>query len=86
MQTNQKTPLHQAPANAMLDSLIATMQLKNDAALARRLEVAPPVVSKLRHGTLPVGASILISAHEESGISIADLKALAGISKKEVAQ
>ncbi|MFD1154342.1 hypothetical protein [Undibacterium aquatile] len=85
MQTNQKTPLHQAPANAMLDSLIATMQLKNDAALARRLEVAPPVISKLRHGALPVGASILISAHEESGISIADLKALAGISKKEVA-
>lgn len=70
---------------AMLDALIAEMQLKNDAALARRLEVAPPVISKLRHGALPVGASILISAHEESGISITELKALAGISK-EVAQ
>jgi DNA-binding transcriptional regulator YdaS (Cro superfamily) len=81
VQTNHKTQLHQATANAMLDTLIAEMRLKNDAALARRLAVAPPVVSKLRHGKLPVGASILISAHEESGISIADLKALAGISR-----
>ncbi|MBC3932007.1 hypothetical protein [Undibacterium curvum] len=82
MQTNQKSQLRHAPANVMLDALVATMQLKNDAALARRLKVAPPVISKLRHGTLPVGPSLLITAHEESGISIKDLKALAGIAKE----
>ncbi|WP_428718551.1 hypothetical protein [Undibacterium curvum] len=82
MQTTQTAQSVQPAANVMLDALIAEMRLKNDAALARRLEVAPPVISKLRHGTLSVGATLLISAHEESGISIKDLKALAGLSKE----
>ncbi len=63
----------------LLDALIAKMGLKNDAALSRRLEVAPPVISKLRHRRLPVGASFLINAHEESGYSIAEMKSLAGL-------
>jgi hypothetical protein len=40
--------------NAFIDLLIDTMTLKNDAALSRVLEVAPPVISKIRHGRLPV--------------------------------
>ncbi|MBI3712622.1 MAG: hypothetical protein HY253_06635 [Burkholderiales bacterium] len=62
--------------NAFLDLLLATMTLKNDAGLSRVLEVAPPVISKIRHGRLPVGASMLISAHEESGLSIKEMKAV----------
>lgn len=67
--------------NAFLDLLLNTMTLKNDAALSRVLEVAPPVISKIRHGHLPVGASMLISAHEESGLSIREMKTVLGISK-----
>lgn len=66
-------------ASAMLDALILTMHLKNDAALSRALEVAPPVISKVRNETLPIGPSFLIKAHEASGISIAALKDLAGL-------
>ena len=44
----------------LLDSLIERLNLKNDAALSRALEVAPPVISKIRHRRLPVGASMLI--------------------------
>ena len=40
----------------LLDTLRERMQLKNDAALSRLLEVAPPVISKIRHRALPVGA------------------------------
>ncbi len=43
--------------NHLLDILLGKMQLKNDAALSRLLEVAPPVISKIRHHRLPVGAT-----------------------------
>jgi plasmid maintenance system antidote protein VapI len=63
---------------ALLDALIGGLQLKNNAALARVLDVQPPVISKVRHGRLPVGASLLIRMHEVSDISIRDLRALMG--------
>src|SRR6188472_2411528 len=62
----------------LLDSLIEKLQLKNDAALARALEVAPPVISKIRHRRLPVGASILIRMHEVSNLPIRELRDLMG--------
>jgi hypothetical protein len=62
----------------LLDALIAKLELKNDAALSRALEVAPPVISKIRHRTLPIGATILLRMHEVSDFSIRDLKALMG--------
>jgi len=60
--------------NALLDSIIARQKLKNDAQLCRLLEVQPPVISKLRHGHVPIGASLLIRIHEETGMSIRELK------------
>jgi hypothetical protein len=64
--------------NHLLDVLLGKMQLKNDAALSRMLEVAPPVISKIRHHRLPVGASLLIRMHEVTGMSIRDLRDLMG--------
>lgn len=64
--------------NRLLDALIERLNLKNDAALSRALEVAPPVISKIRHARLPVGASMLIRMHEESGLSIRELRNLMG--------
>ena len=64
--------------NRLLDTLRERMQLKNDAALSRALEVAPPVISKIRHRTLPVGASLLIRMHEVTQLSIRDLRDLMG--------
>lgn len=62
----------------LLDFLLKKLELKNDAALSRVLEVAPPVISKIRHRRLPVGASILIRMHEVSGLTVGDLRALLG--------
>lgn len=64
--------------NNLLESLIEKLNLKNDAALSRALEVAPPLISKIRHRRLPVGASLLIRIHEVSGLSIRDLRHLMG--------
>jgi hypothetical protein len=62
--------------NRVLDAIIAKLELKNDAALSRALEVAPPVISKIRHNTLPIGATILIRMHEISDYSIRELREL----------
>jgi hypothetical protein len=62
----------------LLDTLIQRLHLKNDAALSRALEVAPPVISKIRHRRLPVGASLLIRMYEISDMSIKELRELMG--------
>jgi hypothetical protein len=64
--------------NHLLDVLIATLLLKNDAALSRVLETTPPQISKIRHHRLPVGATLLIRMHDVSGLSIRDLRELMG--------
>lgn len=62
--------------NRVLDAIIQKLRLKNDAALSKVLEVAPPVISKIRHNTLPIGATILLRMHEVSEFSIRELRAL----------
>ena len=62
----------------LLATLIGHLNLKNDAALSRALEVSPPVISKIRHRRLPVTASVLIRMHEVSKLSIRELRELMG--------
>lgn len=64
--------------NRLLDTLIKEMHLKNDAALCRTLQIGPPLISKIRHGRLPVSASILIRMHETTGRSIRELRLVLG--------
>lgn len=83
MDTQISTPMRagaelQYDPNQLLDSLLEHLRLKNDAALSRALEVAPPVISKIRHRRLPVSASMLIRMHEVTGFTIRDLRFLMG--------
>ncbi|MEO6921040.1 MAG: hypothetical protein ABI171_18820 [Collimonas sp.] len=64
--------------NHLLDTLIKKLDLKNDIALCRLLEVSPPIISKLRHRRLMVGGSMLIRMHEVSNLPIGELRALMG--------
>ena len=73
---SESDELLQYNPNRLLDTLIENLRLKNDAALSRALEVAPPVISKIRHNTLPIGATILLRMHEISDFSIRELRAL----------
>lgn len=69
----------QQQANNLLDALIARLSLKNDSALSRTLKVAPPVLSKLRHGKLPVGPALLCKASEATDLNIRQLRELMGV-------
>ncbi|MFL6675735.1 MAG: hypothetical protein ACJ8LG_20875 [Massilia sp.] len=66
--------------NKLLDTLIQKLHLKNDAELCRVLEVQPPIISKIRHRKLNVGATILLRMHEKSNIPIRELKELSSSS------
>jgi len=60
--------------NALLDLAADILKCKNDAALCRALEVAPPVASKIRHARLPVGASMVIKLHLATGMAVREIK------------
>jgi hypothetical protein len=70
-------------ANPLLDMVCLQLALKTDVALSRALEVAPPVVSKLRHGRMEVGPTLLIRMHEATGLSIKHLKSYLSSDKSE---
>ena len=58
----------------LLDFLIAEHGLKNDAELAREMNVAPPVISKLRHDHLPLGPTYILHIHEHFHIGVAEIR------------
>jgi hypothetical protein len=76
MTDNHSTIEYVYNPNKVLDAVMNKLGLKNDAQLSRALEVAPPVISKIRHYTLPIGATILLRMHEVSDISIRELRSL----------
>jgi plasmid maintenance system antidote protein VapI len=69
MNTNDKQ-------HTLLDTMRQLLNLPTDAALARKIGVNPPVISKIRGRTLPVGATMLIKLHEATDMSIRELKSL----------
>lgn len=64
--------------NKFIDHVLAHLRLKNDAALSRVLEVAPPLLSRIRHSRAPVGGAILLRMHEATGLSLATLREMMG--------
>lgn len=62
--------------NYFLNSILTSMQLKNDAALARASGLSAPALSKVRHGRLRVTPAILLTLFDTTGMSIAELRAL----------
>lgn len=64
--------------NRLLDRLLQRMELEDDEALCRVLDVGPPLLAMVRSRQLPVGPSLLIRITEVSGISIPELRKLMG--------
>lgn len=64
------------PPHLLLDSIMEKCKLRNDAALCRFLDIAPPVVSKIRSGRLGFSAAMVLRVHEKLGTPIDDIKAL----------
>lgn len=65
--------------NRLLDRVLTLLSLKNDAALARVLGVAPPVLSKVRHHRLPLPAGLMIQIHDVTRLSLDEIRCLLGV-------
>ena len=63
----------------LLDHVLKVTGIKNDAVLSRKLEIAPPVLSKIRHGQLKLGASLILKIHELTDIPVKQIKEMAGL-------
>lgn len=59
----------------LFDRVIADRCLKSDAALARLLEVAPPVISHMRRRTLAPGPSMILALAELGGLPLDVIRA-----------
>lgn len=81
MTKQTKAALPSLGANKLLDLLIDRGNLKNDAALSRMLKVAPPVVSKLRNGALPIGPSMVLNIHETFDLPVAAIRTFQAMDK-----
>lgn len=62
------------PGAALIDYLQRTYNLKNDAAVARRLDMAPPMISKMRKGIVKVGAFAILRIHEVLGAPVRTIR------------
>ncbi len=72
--------------NDLLDLVAEMVNARNDAKLSRALGVAPPVISKTRHGRLAVGAALILKIHEVTGLSAAEIKSYITHGPQQVAQ
>jgi hypothetical protein len=60
----------------LLDAMLAALGKKNDAALARTLNISPTSLSRIRNGYRDVNADLVLRLHEHAQIPIAELKQL----------
>ena len=67
----------------LLDEMKERLKLRSDFELSRALGVGPPMISKVRHRKMPLGASMLIRIHEVTGVQITVLRDLAGDRRKK---
>jgi hypothetical protein len=70
--------------NRLLDALLQRLGLRSDNALSRKLKVARRVITSIRCGRLPVGASLLLWMEEATGITIAELRRMLGDRRAKV--
>lgn len=61
-----------------MDMLLRVLHVKNDRQLAKRLDVRPSRICKIRKQLTPISASFLINMHEETGLSLVMLRNLMG--------
>lgn len=64
--------------NHLLDTLMQHFGISSDGALARRLKIARGVLMRIRAGTVPICASMLLWMQESTGIDVAELRRLMG--------
>lgn len=59
-----------AANNALLDVVAAQVAASNDAQLARALGSSAPIISKIRHGRMAIGATLQVAMIEHCDIAL----------------
>jgi plasmid maintenance system antidote protein VapI len=70
--------------NHLLDSVLDQLELADDEALARVMEVEPSVMAEIRRMTRSIEAPMLIRMHEMTGLSVARLRNILGDRRRNV--
>lgn len=67
-------------SQALFDTVMKRQKYKNDAELSRALKVDPAALSRMRHGHLKVGATLILRIHEltDYKMSVKEIKQLIG--------
>ena len=60
----------------VLDTIMAEFNLKNDAALAKFLNISPPAVSKIRTGYNKLGGDGILNIYDKTGWSVERIRDL----------
>lgn len=68
--------------NKLFDYICNTYNLKNDAALAKFLNTAPPVISKIRYRKFGISDSLILMLHETTNLPTREIKAILGVVTK----
>lgn len=58
----------------LFDTIIKEFDLKNDAALAKFLDVSAPVISKIRSNKLNIGGDYILRVYDKTGWHIDDIR------------
>ena len=66
-------------SNALIDYLLERFNLGTDAALARMMELQPPVISKMRHGKMSLTPSFILKVHDTFDIPVKEIKQIADV-------
>lgn len=64
------------PPHDLLDYVIEQNELRNDAGLARFLDLPPPVISNLRGGRLAFGSTYILRLHEKTEMPVSLIRGL----------
>ena len=67
-------------SQALFDEIMKRQKYKNAAQLSRALQVDPAALSRMRHGHLKVGATLILRIHEltDYTMSVKEIKGLIG--------
>jgi hypothetical protein len=68
-----------ANSNGLLDYVKELTGAKNDARLGHILESSVSSISRIRHGKMEIGDTMLIRMHEATGKSVRELKGVLGV-------
>ena len=66
-------------AAKLFDEVKGILNIRFDVELANIIGVASPVISNMRTGSLKVGNSMIIKIHEATGLTIYEIRSMAGL-------